>query len=170
MMRMAGGGWVYAAKLTLEDATGCVDAHLFADDGAEFFQVRMPPCHWFPRSAAFHLEPKCVQTGCATDPCAARIPLWNQLLHMKVVLYCAIPVQSRPEMQLDPWPGAVFETDHILPCWDWPHANPVRNSCLCRTSRPRTCMGPAMRWPRTCTMPCAPSWATSQTGAICCAE
>lgn len=42
IVRLAGSGWVYAAKLTLEDATGSVDAHLFADDGAEFFQVPQP--------------------------------------------------------------------------------------------------------------------------------
>ncbi|KAK9825151.1 hypothetical protein WJX81_005905 [Elliptochloris bilobata] len=35
-------GWVYAARLTLEDATGDVDAHLFDADGANFFQG-LPP-------------------------------------------------------------------------------------------------------------------------------
>jgi len=35
-----GGGWIYAVQLTLEDATGEVDAALFDADGADFFQAR----------------------------------------------------------------------------------------------------------------------------------
>ena len=61
LMRMAGNGWVYAAKLTLEDATGCVDAHLFAGDGAEFFQVRKP-VPLVPNERCSHLGGKCAQT------------------------------------------------------------------------------------------------------------
>ena len=48
---------MYAAKLTLEDATGSVDAHLFADDGAQFFQVPIQPCHWLTRTAAVTWSP-----------------------------------------------------------------------------------------------------------------
>ena len=65
MMRMAGGGWMYAAKLTLEDATGSVDAHLFADDGAQFFQVPLHACHWFTRSATVTRSSNCSTKMCS---------------------------------------------------------------------------------------------------------
>ena len=38
------GGWLYAMQLTLEDATGEVDANLFDVDGEAFFQVRCTFC------------------------------------------------------------------------------------------------------------------------------